>query len=408
MLAIFIRNLFRDLRRQPLRTVLTLSGVVWGTFAVVVLLAFGDGVKKQSLKNFRGMGRGMVLAFPGQTTKPYKGFTKGRQVQITPEEVERLPQFFPGIRRISPEFIQAKRIRYKREELLNTVRAINVEFAVMRNVIPAEGRFLNEIDIAQKRRVCFLGNTITENLFKGESPVGRQVFIEGVPFLVVGTMIKKQQNSNYNGQRDEHCCFVPWTTYSALYGQKYIADFIFEPADVMQTKKMMKDVRAFLGEKNGFAPDDKDALDTWDFAEFERKFQVFFLAFNIFLAVIGSFTLLVGGVGVASIMLVVVEERIREIGVKLAVGARRRTILIQFFFESIGIVMIGGSIGFFLAALVLKALPVDKIEMYIGVPKINPMVGIVTILILLGIGSVSGLVPARRAASTNPIEALRK
>jgi putative ABC transport system permease protein len=167
-------------------------------------------------------------------------------------------------------------------------------------------------------------------------------------------------------------------------------------------------VREYLGEKAGFSPDDEDALFVWDWTEFEKSFSIFFMAFNVFLGLIGSFTLLVGGVGVASIMLVVVEERTKEIGIKLAVGAKRRHILWQFFSESLTIILIGGGLGFLLAALVLKAIPAEKIKEYVGAPYINPAVGVATVLILLIIGIVSGIRPAQRAASTNPIEALRK
>ncbi len=406
MILIFFKNLFMDLYRQPLRTFLTLTGVVWGTFAIVLLLAFGDGLKKSSMKSMHGMGDGIVIAWPGVTTLSYKGITKGKQVQLTPEQVLQIKQKVQRIHRISPEFLQSKRVRYKKEEYNNTVRGVNVEYQYMRNEIAAKGRFINESDIKNRRRVCFLGKTIAENLFHDEEPVGKKVFIEGVPFVVIGVLIRKIQNSNYSGQRDEHCLFIPYTTFGSLYGQKYVNNIIMEPWPG-QSVPVIADTREYLGNKIGFSPKDNDALFIWDFTDFEKSLNAFFLAFNIFLAMIGSFTLLVGGVGVASIMLVVVEERIREIGVKLAVGAKRKQILRQFFSEALIIILMGGIIGFTFAALVLKLVPVELIEDFVGIPKINVTVGIVTILILLAVGTVSGLMPARKAASTDPIEALR-
>jgi putative ABC transport system permease protein len=178
----------------------------------------------------------------------------------------------------------------------------------------------------------------------------------------------------------------------------------------------MQDVKVHLAKLIGFSPADPDALGIWDTLDFEKQFTTFFLAFTVFLGVIGSFTLLVGGVGVASIMRVVVDERTREIGVKLAVGARRRTILWQFFSEALAIMLIGGLAGFGLAAGVLQAVKAFSrgasgdlsFTNFIGIPVLDPVVAVSTVVILIGIGVVSGLIPAKAAASTDPIEALRK
>ena len=406
MIFIFFKNLFMDLYRQPLRTFLTLSGVVWGTFAIVILLAFGDGVSKSGKKSMHGMGEGIVIAWPGITTVSYKGIAKGKAIRLTADDALLLKQKVPGILRVSPEYLRSRRIRYNKEEYNNTIRGVNVEYQHMRNTIPRKGRFIDELDVRNRRRVCFLGNTIADNLFRDEDPIEKKVYVEGIPFLVVGVMVRKIQSSNYSGQRDEHCLFIPYTTFSALYGQKYVGNVIIQPFPG-QSVPVIANIRDFLGNKIGFSPKDTDALFIWDFTELEKSLDIFFLAFNIFLGMIGSFTLMVGGVGVASIMLVVVEERIREIGVKLAVGAKRKQILRQFFSEALMIILIGGLIGFAFAALVIGLIPVEKIEDYVGHPQINIMVGIVTILILLAVGAIAGLMPARKAASTNPIEALR-
>ncbi len=416
MIAIFFRNLFRDLVRQPLRTALTLSGVVWGTFSVALLLAFGDSVSKAQIKRFHGLGSGIVLVFPSRTTLPWQGFVRGKAVRITPEAAEAIPEKVPRIEALSPEFVGSRLIRYARKEFRNTVRGVNPSFERMRNTIPGKGRFIDPEDMADRKRVCFIGDVLAADLFAGEEPVGRTVFIDGVPFTVVGVMRTKLQSSNYNGQRDERCAFIPWTTYASLYGAKHVSNIIFRPLDRDRSQAVMEGVKAHLAQLAGFDPADPDALRVWDTMEFERQFTTFFLAFTIFLGVIGTFTLLVGGVGVASIMRVVVEERTREIGIKLAVGARRRTILLQFFTESLAIMLIGGLAGFGLAAGVLATVEAltrgSTGDMgfagFVGVPVLNPLVAVSTVLVLLAIGVISGLIPARTAASTDPIEALRK
>lgn len=411
MIGIFFRNLFRDLIRQPLRTALTLSGVVWGTFSVVLLLAFGSSVSKAQIKRFHGMGQGIVLVFPSLTTLPWQGFLKGKAVRVTPEMVEEIPDKVPGIEVISPEFVGGRIIRHGRNEFRNTVRGVNPQFELMRNTIAEKGRFIDPEDMAARKRVCFIGDVLATDLFGAGEPVGESVFIDGVPFTVIGVMRTKLQSSNYNGQRDERCAFIPWTTYASLYGSKYISNFIFRPLDTGRSKAVMEDIKGHLSKVIGFSPTDPDALGIWDTLEFEKQFTTFFLAFTIFLGVIGTFTLLVGGVGVASIMRVVVDERTREIGVKLAVGARRRTILWQFFSESLVIMLLGGLVGFGLSAAVLqaaKAFPEGGFTDFVGVPVLNPVVVVSTVFILLAIGVVAGMIPARTAASTDPIEALRK
>jgi len=411
MFGILVRNLFRDLVRQPLRTALTLSGVIWGTFSVVLLLAFGDSVAKAQIKRFHGMGQGIVLGFPSRTTLPWQGFVRGKAVRLTPEMIEAIPDKVPGLELISPEFVGSRLISYGRKEFRNTVRGVNPPFELMRNTIAAKGRFIDAEDMAARKRVCFIGDVLATDLFGPEEPVGQAVFLDNVPFTVVGVMRTKQQNSNYNGQRDERCAFIPWTTYASLYGAKYVSNFIFRPLDVGRSKAVTQDVIKHLAKLVGFNPADPDAISIWDTMDFEKTFTTFFLAFTVFLGIIGSFTLLVGGVGVASIMRVVVDERTREIGVKLAVGARRRTILWQFFSESIMIMLLGGLAGFGLSAGVLqaaKALPASGFTEFVGVPVLNPMVVVSTVLILLVIGVVAGMIPARTAASTDPIEALRK
>ncbi len=418
MIAIFFRNLLRDLIRQPLRTVLTLSGVIWGTFSVILLIAFGDSVAKAQIKRFHGMGQGIVLVFPSRTTLPWQGFLKGKPVRLTPEMVEEIPAKVPGVELISPEFVGSRLISYGRKEFRNTVRGVNPQFEAMRNTIAERGRFIDPEDMAQRKRVCMIGDVLAQDLFGAEDCVGKTVLVDSVPFRIVGIMRPKLQNSNYNGQRDERCLFIPWTTYAGLYGDKYISLFIFRPRDVPRSKAVMDDIKRHLSKIIGFNPADPDALGVWDTVEFEKQFTTFFAAFTLFMGIIGSFTLLVGGVGVASIMRVVVDERTREIGIKLAVGARRRTILWQFFSESLMIMLIGGLTGFGLAGGVLGALKslsrggggANDLSFtnFVGVPVLNPLVVVSTILILLAIGVIAGMIPARTAASTDPIEALRK
>ena len=215
-------------------------------------------------------------------------------------------------------------------------------FAVMRNIIPAAGgRYINDVDVDRRRRVVFLGDKLKKDLFGDEEAVGKTVMIDNTPFLVIGVMQEKAQDSSYSG-RDKDKAFVPESTYRGLFTERYVDNFIFQAKDAAMVPEVTRKVYEVLGRRHKFDPTDKEAIGMWDTTEGEKFFRVFFGVFRAFLAIIGSFTLIVGGIGVSNIMYVVVEERTREIGVKLAVGAKPRFILGQFLVETLTLTAVGG------------------------------------------------------------------
>jgi putative ABC transport system permease protein len=226
------------------------------------------------------------------------------------------------------------------------LRGVYPVYGEMRNTIPERGgRFLNPIDIEHKKRSIFLGSTVKQELFGDEPAVGRLVTLNSVPFQVVGVLIGKTQNSSY-GSRDETAAFIPATTFAALFGHKYINNMVIQGKDLRQNERLQKDILGVLAKKYRFHPDDEEAIGIWDMSEGEKLFTAFQLGFNIFLGIVGAFTLIVGGIGVSNIMNVVVEERTREVGLKMAVGAKKRFVLSQFLFETILITLMGLSASF--------------------------------------------------------------
>jgi putative ABC transport system permease protein len=277
----------------------------------------------------------------------------------------------------------------------------------MRNIIAeAGGRFINDRDVAERRRVAVLGDELAQLLFGRDVPVGQQVFLGDTPFTIVGVMRPKLQNSSYQ-QRDKDRIFIPATTHHALFGDRFLNNIVYRAKAPEITKRAEGRVYETMARKYKFDPQDKDALGFWDTSEWETRFGKMFVAFNIFFAIVGSFTLLVGGIGVANIMYIVVRERTREIGIRRAVGASRADILRQFFAEALLIVLMGAALGLLLSLGLVAALGGLPIKEFVGVPTISPTVLAATLALLAVVAFAAGLMPARRAAALDPVEALR-
>ncbi len=407
-LATTLREFLRDLTAQKLRTTLTIFGIVWGTVAIVVLLAFGMGFKRQLSINMHGIGESVAIMFPGRTTKPFEGFGIGRPMSLREEDVPFLVSQVPGIDKISPEYSQYDTPVRVGENITNPlISGIIPVYGDMRNIIPEEGgRFINDLDIRDRKRVAVLGNEVKRLLFDETDAVGRLVYVGTVPFTVIGVMQKKIQNSSYN-RRDQDRIFIPSTTFASVFGADRLNNIIFTSKHPERSDETVGDVRAALGRKYRFDATDEDAIWIWDTAEMNKFIFVFFLAFNIFMGLIGSFTLAVGGIGVANIMYIVVQERTKEIGVKRAVGARKRDILIQFFCETLLIVGFGSALGFGLAWLIVEGLQFVPIKDFVGTPELSLEVALATMVVLGAVSLSAGLLPARRAANLNVVDCLR-
>jgi putative ABC transport system permease protein len=402
-----MRQLLRDVRGQKLRTFLTVFGIVWGTVAISLLLAFGTGMHKQMIKNSAGLGDRIVIVWPGLTSQPFEGLGKGRRIRITEEDVQYARTQARGIDAISSEYSRSMNVVYGAKTLPVDVSGVGAEFGNMRNMIPQQGgRFINPIDVAQQRRVVFVGDEMAKSIFGADDPVGKTVRMNGSPFLVIGVMVTKTQDSSYSG-RDKDKMMIPGSTYRALTGEKYVNNVIVRPSDPARSKEMIEALRATLGEKLRFAKDDKEALATWDTTEQFKFFDIFMLAFNSFLGIVGSLTLVVGGIGVSNIMNVVVEERTREIGIKMALGARQRSILTQFLLETLLITAVGGAIGFAISIGICAIFPTFGLTEYVGDPKVSPLVAALTAGALGIVGLLAGYFPAREASKLDPVTAMK-
>ena len=406
-------NVFvRDFRKQKKRITLTLIALGWGTVSIMVMLAFGEGLQHQLTTNQKGLGEGICILWGGQTSIPFKGLGKGRPIRFTPEDVDYIKTRIPDIAEISGEFHRWEAAVKAGDNVISAhITGIGPEFEDMRNHIPDwGGRMIDAIDIAQRRRVAFLGDGAKKQLFGDEEAVGKRITIDGAPFLVVGVMKHKMEMSSYSGQ-DYDKISIPLTTFQAIYGYRYLGNIVYRARDINRTAEVEKQLFEVLGAKFRFDPKDDRALSVWDFVKDTKEMSNLLLGTKIFLGIIGSLTLIIAGVGVANIMYVSIKERTREIGIKMAVGARRSYILAQFLIEAL-IITFGGGIGGMLVSYILtkgfERLPIESdVLEFMGRPTLSPEIGITVTIILGLVGIVAGLFPAMRAASVSPVESLR-
>ncbi len=403
-----VRSFLQDVRTQRLRTSLTVLGITWGTVAVAVLLAFGVGLQKQMGISFRGLGESLIILWSGKTTKAYQGFPEGRSTHLREEYADMITREVPGVAAISPEYSSRTRpTRYGTASSNAAVGGVLPSFSVIRNIFPdSGGRFLDPVDVAERRRVAFLGNDLKQLLFGDGAALGHRIFIGDVPFTVVGVMHPKVQNSSYM-DRDKDRVFIPASTFRALYGDRYLNDIVFSVSDPNRSKSTVQQVRAVIARREKFDPADEDAAPMWDTNDTMRMFGAMFTGFNVFLALVGSMTLLVGGIGVANIMYIVVRERTPEIGIRRSLGARRRDILLQFFTEAFLIVGVGACFGMLITLGLIRLGQYIPVKEEIGVPILSPMVLTATLALLAGVAFIAGFFPARKAAALDPVECLR-
>jgi len=408
-----IYNVFvRDFRKQKKRITLTVLALGWGTVSIMLLLGFGEGLHRQMTINSKGLGEGIAIMWGGQTSIPYKGMGKGRRIHLFPEDVGYLKERIPEIKEIGGQYDRwGVKLRYGENIVSEHVAGVPPSFEQMRNFIPEMGgRMINELDVKLRRRVAFLGNDLKERLFGDEEAVGKQILVNSMPFTVIGVMKEKLQNSSYGGM-DEDILSIPLTTFVAIFGDPHFDEIIYQIRDLEENELVERKIFEAMGAKHKFDPNDDRALSVWDTVAGSREFDNIMFGITIFMAIIGGLTLLIAGVGVANIMYVSIKERTREIGIKMAVGARRSYILIQFLLEALLITFFGGAGGIAVSYVLtegFKRVPIESdVLNFLGRPTLSFEIGLIVVVILSVMGILSGLFPAMKAASVNPVESLR-
>lgn len=406
-----LKEFWQDLKTHKTRAILTIVAIAWGTIAVVLLMSFGEGLGIQMQNGLLNAGNRIMIIYGGETGLSFQGLPKGRRVRMIEDDAWLLQRAIPMIDMISPQYRRTVTLTYKKFSTTTECEGVNPGFEEMRRMYPAAGgRFLNEADLTQQRRVLFLGSEIAREIFGEEDPIGKTLMVDGIPFTLVGLMQKKIQTSMNNGP-DTRRAVMPYTTFRTRYGYKYVNSMVVRPSDPTKQEIVKSEIYRVLGRKYDFDPTDERALGIWDFIENEKMGEKISIGIAIFLGSVGFLTLLIAGVGVANIMYIVVKERTREIGIKMAIGARRRYILAQFIFEALLIAMIGGGLGLLFSMgviSVVQLLPAEDGPMqFLGRPVLSHTIMFLTTSILMIIGLLAGFFPARKAASLDPVESLR-
>ncbi|HJS59210.1 MAG TPA: ABC transporter permease [Vicinamibacteria bacterium] len=405
-------RLFRaDAEHQTKRIALTVLAIAWGTLSIVMLLSFGEGLKRAFHKSKRGLGENIAILWPGATTKAFAGLPSGRSISFRDEDAGLLKERIPEIGALSREYAKRIGVTYGKKTVNARVRGVDPSFGEIRHVFAQNGgRFVDEIDLTEKRRVVVLGDELATDLFGTQDPVGHTVQINQSTFLVIGVMQPKTMMGMYSGP-DKGQASIPATTFKAMFTDAKVQNLVYRPVSPAAADQAKAEVYRILGAKYRFDPDDTRAISIWDTREDQRIVDNIGIGIQMFLGVIGALTLFVGGMGVANIMYAVVKERTREIGVKMALGAKMRQVMTPFVLEALLMTVIGGFLGTTVslglmagvAALPLKGEAFD----FLGRPTFSPGVALATAAVLGTIGMLAGYFPARRAASVNPADSLR-
>lgn len=398
---------------QKKRAYLTIAAIAWGTVAILLLLAFGEGLKRQMDKNRRSTGENLAVLWPGETSKAWQGMPPGRPIRPRIDDVDLLREQMPELKSVHGEVVSWRTVlQYERKTVNGRVLGAQRSYGESRVHYPvAGGRWINAEDEAQRRRVIFLGDELATDIFGEVDPVGKTLLVNGSPYTVIGVMQKKTQMGVYGGPDKNHAV-IPYTTFRAQFGRDRLNVLVIQVHEPDQMAGALKRLNEILGKKYGYDPTDDRAFGTWDMVKTSKQMRMMIVGIQMFLGIVGALTLVIGGVGVANIMYAVVKERTREIGVKMALGAKARWIIWPFVLEGLVYTFIGGALGIMIATLLVAAatfLPVESNQVlsFLGRPTLSPEIGFATSAILGVIGLLAGYFPARRAARIDPAATLR-
>ncbi|MFP4470912.1 MAG: ABC transporter permease [Bacteroidales bacterium] len=400
-------EIFSTIRKNKLRTFLTGFSVAWGIFMLIILLGSGNGLEKGVRGQFESSATNTLWVWGGQTSKAYQGLKPGRRIEFENDDYSNLKNTVTGIGHIAARsnVWGDNTVSYKNESGDFEISTTHPDYQIIEKVKMTEGRFINDFDIKKYQKVTAISANVKRILFKDEPALGKYINVKGIPFKVVGIW------EDDNGRQDEQRkIYLPLTTAQRIFMNRERVQTLAVTVgshNVDDSKRMEDEIRKKLAQRHNFDEEDERAMFIWNGVEEFKQFMDLFAAIRLFIWIIGIGTIIAGIVGVSNIMMIAVKERTKEIGIRKSMGATPRSIIMLIMQESIFITALAGYIGLVLGVGLLELISPHIQTEFFRQPEANLNIAISATVLLIVAGMIAGYVPAKRAASIKPVEALR-
>jgi len=401
------QEIFGTIKKNKLRTILTAFSVAWGIFILIILLAAGQGLRNGAQSQFGNDAANSIWIEGGVTSMPYAGYKTGRTVQLKNADFYHLKNDIQGVDHASAVYRgwDSKTLSYKNEHAVFTVRPCAPDHNILERAKIVKGRFINEIDFDEFRKVCAIGLPVKETLFKKEDPINKFIDVAGVKYKVVGVF-------NDPGRGDNDRIYVPLLTAQRINGGKDRVETVWVSTGTVTTEgteKMVQEIRHSLAKKYHFNPEDKNAIGIYNNNVDYARIMGMLDGIKYFVFIIGILTLMAGMVGVSNIMMIIVKERTKEIGVRKALGASPFSIVSLIIQESVFITSLAGYVGLMLGIAVVETIRSLGLEGdFFKDPDVNLNIALTSVGLIIIAGALAGLFPAIKASRVEPITALRE
>lgn len=399
------QEIFQTISKNKLRTALSGFTIAFAILLFTLLFGVGNGLKHTFEKQFAGDSQNSIYINSGRTTKPYKGLQSGRGIQFRNDDSKFInDKFSDKIQYFSPNIQRSMQVIYKGEQSRYTIRAVYPDYQPLESAVIENGRFLTYLDVERKSKVVAIGRLVEKDLFGNLNALGKNINIEGISYKVVGVF------NDPGGDNDERYIYTPFSTFQGMYKPNDELDYIgmtFNPnLTVDEALAFSNLLTKMLKDKHNVHPRDQGAIRVRNYAEGTKNVQSFMMVLNIIILFIGIGTLIAGIIGISNIMVYIVKERTKELGIRKALGATPKSIVGMIMMESIFVTALAGYTGLLIGVFTLKALGESLEKYFILNPSVETYVVVGATIVLVIAGTIAGYIPAQRAASIKPIVAL--